>query len=225
MLRRFVMISTLLTLALLVSACPNFSMLQGSGNVVRITREASDFTAIEVCCGMQLTLTQGEPTTVELEGDDNILPEIETIVRGDVLTVQFRQRVNLWTNTRTPIRVYVTMPTISAIEVSGGGTASAPTISSDELQLTLSGGARATIGAGVVTEQTVDASGGSQYLAEDLQSERAHLEISGGSRARVWASESLVVDASGGSNVAYYGRPDVDQDTSGGSDIDSLGER
>lgn len=243
--RQFAIVSTLLTLALLLSACANFNLLQGSGKLVRETRDVSDFTAVEVCCGMQLTLTQGEPTTVELEADDNILPEIETLVSGDRLIVRFRQRISLWTSMRTPIQVYVTMPTISAVEVSGGGAVTAGTIQSDAFQLTLSGGshadvdelqvtalradlsggARATIGAGVATEQTVDASGGSHYLAEDLQSEQAILEISGGSRARVWASERLVVNASGGSDVAYYGRPNVDQDISGGSDLDSLGER
>lgn len=243
--RQFIIVSTLLTVALLLSACPNFSLLQGSGKIVRETRDVSDFSAVEVCCGMQLTLTQGEPTSVELEADDNILPEIETLVADDRLIVQFRQRISLWTSTRTPIQLYVTMPTISGVEVSGGGAVTAPMIQSDAFQLTLSGGsqanvdelqvtalradlsggAHATIVGGTVTQQLVDASGGSHYLAADLQSAQATLDISGGSEARVWASESLVVDASGGSNVAYYGRPDVDQDTSGGSDLDSLGER
>lgn len=242
--RQFIIVSTLLSVALLFSACPDFSLLQGSGKIVGETRAVSDFSAVEVCCGMQLTLTQGEPTTVELEGDDNILPEIETLVSGDRLIVQFRQRIGLWTRTRTPIQVFVTMPTISGVEVSGGGAVTAPTIESnafqltlsggsqadlDELQVTelradLSGGAHATIVAGTVTTQMVDASGGSHYLAEDLQSEQANLDISGGSEARVWASESLVVDASGGSEVAYYGRPNVDQDVSGGSDLNALGE-
>ncbi len=243
--RQFAIVSTLLTVALLLSACSNFNLLQGSGKLVRESRAVSDFSAVEICCGMQLILTQGEPATVELEGDDNILPEIETLVSGDRLIVQFRQRISLWTSMRTPIQVYVTMPTISAVEVSGGGAMTAGTIQSDTFQLTLSGGshadvdelqvtelradlsggAHATIVGGTVTTQLVDASGGSHYLAADLQSEQANLDISGGSEARIWARESLVVDASGGSDVAYYGRPDVDQDISGGSDLDSLGER
>jgi Putative auto-transporter adhesin, head GIN domain len=243
--RQFAMISTLLTVALLLSACANFSLLQGSGKIVRESRAVSDFTAVEICCGMQLTLTQGEPTSVEIEGDDNILPEIETLVAGDRLTVQFRQRIGLWTNTRTPIQVYVTMPTISGVEVSGGGALTASTIQSDAFQLTLSGGshadidelqvtelradlsggAHATIMAGTVPTQLIDASGGSHYLAEELQSAQANLDISGGSEARIWASDSLVVDASGGSEVAYYGRPNVEQDVSGGSDLNALGER
>ena len=243
--RQFIIVSTLLTVALWLSACANFNLLQGSGKLVRETRDVSDFSAVEVCCGMQLTLTQGEPTSVELEGDDNILPEIETLVSGDRLIVQFRQRIGLWTRTRTPIQLYVTMPTISGVEVSGGSAVTAGMIESDAFQLTLSGGshadvdelqvtelradlsggAHATIVAGTATTQMVDASGGSHYLAEDLQSEQANLDISGGSEARIWASESLVVDASGGSDVAYYGRPNVAQDVSGGSKINSLGER
>ena len=243
--RQFIIVSMLLTVALFLSACSDFSLVQGSGKIVRESRAVSDFTAVEVCCGMQLTLAQGEPTSVELEGDDNILPEIETLVSGDRLIVQFRQRIGLWTRTRTPIQLYVTMPTISGVAVSGGGALTAGMIESDAFQLTLSGGshadvdelqvtelradlsggAHATIVAGTATTQMVDASGGSHYLAEDLQSEQANLDISGGSEARIWASESLAVDASGGSDVAYYGRPNVEQDVSGGSDLNSLGER
>lgn len=238
-------ITLLVVAALSLTACANFAMVQGSGNVIRENREVAAFSAIDICCGMRLEFTQGEPVSVELEGDDNILAEIETVVRDDVLIIQFRQRLNLWTNTRTPLVAYVTAPTLNGLEVSGGGAANVPTLNGERLQLTLSGGshadlaelqlnelnadlsggARATIQAGTVDNQQIDASGGSHYLADDLASGAARLEISGGSRARIWVSDELTVDASGGSNVAYYGRPLVNQDSSGGSRIDALGER
>jgi len=220
-------------------------MVWGSGKVIRESREVATFSAIDLCCGMQLEFTQGEPVSVELEGDDNLLPEIETVVRKDVLIIKFRQRLNLWTNTRTPLVAYVTAPALNGLEVSGGGAATVPTLTGERLQLALSGGshadlaevqldelnaelsggARATIQTGMVGNQQIDASGGSHYLAEDLASDAAQLDVSGGSRARVWVRDDLTVDASGGSNVAYYGRPQVNQDSSGGSRIEALGER
>lgn len=228
---------------LLTTGCADLLLPTLSGNVIREARMVDSFTELNICCGMYLEVTQGDETSVELEADENLLPEIETIVRGEQLTVQFRSRITFMPQFRSGrITIYVTMPEVRALELSGGSNGTIEALQTDDLRLDLSGGSRLSIdtltaeqltaelsggaeirvGDGTVTEQTVNVSGGGEYLLEDVRSDIANLDLSGGSRAEIWVLERLRVDASGGSNLTYRGSPTTEQDISGGSRVRSV---
>ena len=235
----------LLSTALLGVACSPLLLPPASGEIVRQTHTVAPFTAINICCGMHLLLTQGETPSVELEGDEAILDGIEVVVRSDELVVQLRPRFNLVPRLGNRlVTVYVTAPDVQSLVLSGGSQGEINLLQGTELQVTLSGGsqlaiaevaattltsdlsggAQLAIATGHLDTQIVDASGGSRYLVEEVQSDRAELDFSGGSRARLQVASVLWVDASGGSDVAYHGTPALEQTVSGGSRVRSLGE-
>lgn len=220
--------------------------LTGSGNVVTESRPVSKFNSIDVCCGMHLILTQGASESLEIEADDNLLPEIESFVTNGRLVVRFKDNfsgIRLF-NTN-PIRVKVSAPELVGVEISGGGRLEAAgpiqttqmaldfsggsrgvldNLQADKLAVDLSGGSRIEL-SGISPDQTISLSGGSDYLAGDLQSRTTTLKMSGGGRATVWVTETLNADLSGGANASYYGNPMINQDLSGGSRLQSLGEK
>ncbi len=227
---------------LILPACVGRIMV-GSGDVVREMRDVSGFDEVDICCGMELILSQGEKISLEIEAEDNFLPEIETIVLGDTLRIGYQDQYpeTAYRPTR-PIRVYLTMTEIRGIEISGGGELDANVIETDKLGIHLSGGSEANINelvakdfslhisgggdaqiAGQVNEQDVNLSGGSSYEAENLASSDAVLDVSGGGDAELWVTDKLVVNASGGSSVDYYGSPHLTSNTSGGSTVRSQG--
>lgn len=229
--------------ALFLSSCVP-RIVRGSGLVVSEVRQVSEFSRVQICCGMELYLDQSERERLEIEAEDNILAEIESVVRGGTLWIQFQDAFpEAAYRPNRPIRIYMTVNDIESIKISGGGKLFAQEINAGRLEMVLSGGSdaefeelqadtfdldvsgggRVTV-AGKVTGQLVDASGGSNYDAAEFQSEEATLHISGGGNARLWASEILRVDASGGSNVGYFGTPTLHSETSGGSEIAALGE-
>lgn len=231
--------------ALFAASCVPPELLQDPRNMTQELRTTDDFNAIRLCCGMRLELTQGDETRVELEGNERTLTNVDTFVRNNTLIIEFKRSSMFFSPRRNgQVTAYITVPTLRALELSGGSRGVADLIQSDdlnlelsggsnmeietltaeELEVDLSGGAQISIDDGSITNQTISASGGSQYLLEDVQSITADLDLSGGSRARISVSESLRVDASGGSTLAYHGRPQVDQDSSGGSQIRSLGQ-
>lgn len=220
--------------------------LRGSGNVVTESRPVSGFDSISVCCSMRLILTQGSNESLEIEADDNVLPEIESVVTNGTLIVRFKDSLNgIRLLNTSPIRVRVSAIDVNGIDISGGGRLeSTGPIETPQLALNLSGGSRGTLGnlqtemlsieltggskielAGSVAEQTISLNGGSDYLAGELQSQTATLNMSGGGRATLWVTETLNADLSGGANAAYYGSPMVNQNLSGGSHLQSLGEK
>ena len=87
----------------------------------RETRNVSGFTHLSYRVPGKLYLKQGSPAKVELEGAKDILAEIETEVSGDRLIIGKENRWNNWGWNNDKVTIYVTMPTIEGVSVSGSG--------------------------------------------------------------------------------------------------------
>lgn len=237
--------STLITVMLLLSSCM-LAPMRGSGKVVSETREVSDFEEVEVCCGMRLILTQGDETQLTLEADDNLLPEIETLVRGGTLTVRFRNSVGLFNfRLSQPATVYLQLPTIHGVTLSGGGSLETEVIETDRIALEFSGGSRGMIGALQAENIDLLASGGSQVEIDTIDADTFDVEVSGGGRAtlnggtttnqRVVASggshyeaaavegETATLEVSGGGEAAVWVTAVLNVEASGGSNVEYTG--
>lgn len=217
-------IMLVLTLILVASmACSiqlSQSTLTGSGDIARENREVSGFDQVDICCGMQLFLTQGDREDLEIEADDNLLPEIVTRVSGDRLIIEFKDQGGR-TNYRPsqPVRCTLTVKDIRRIESSGGGYVESEAVDTDRLTLDLSGGGDAQFGS--VSAQTfeVDISGGGEITADTLRADRARFSLSGGSDATIdeLIADDLRLESSGSGDVAIAGRvTEQNADISGG---------
>jgi len=87
----------------------------------RETRNVSSFTKISYRVPGKLYLKQGSPAKVELEAAKDILAEIETEVSGDRLIIGKENRWNNWGWNNDKVTIYITMPTIEGVSVSGSG--------------------------------------------------------------------------------------------------------
>lgn len=231
-----------LVVLLLFSSCA-FSTHLGSGNVVSETRIVNDFDQVAVCCGMKLMLTQGDDIQLRLEADDNILPEIETLVSDNQLTVRFRS--NFGFRLSQPATVYLQMPTIHGVTISGGGSLATDKVATDHLALEFSGGSQGAIA--TLEAQTVDlvTSGGARATIETLAVDTLTLEASGGGRvtlkggtvtdqqitvsggshydAPAVAGQTATLEASGGSEAKVWVTEALHVQASGGSQIEYTG--
>jgi hypothetical protein len=236
----------LLAAGLLIAGC-TFVTIQGSGNVITETREVRDFDTVSVCCGMQLRLTQGADEQLTLEGEDNILNEIETNVSGGTLTVRFRRSLTPF-NFRfsRPVIVHLTMKTIHGVSLSGGASVDSERMESDRLDLAFSGGSHAALTEVVAKSVTVEASGGDNVEIESLTADTLNLRASGGSHLTVdggtvgaqqitasggsqyWAEEvqstSATVNVSGGSEARISVSEALQVTASGGSRVEYTGD-
>ena len=104
----------LILLALLFSA--TFLAAQN-----REVRNVDTFTRISFGFPGKLYLKQGSPQKVELEGDRKVLEEVETEVSGGRLKIFKEGRWFDWDTNDKRITVYVTVPNIDAVSVSGSG--------------------------------------------------------------------------------------------------------
>lgn len=88
----------------------------------RETRNVGSFTKVNFRFPGKLYLKQGSPQKVEIEGDKDVLKEVETKVEGSKLTIGKEGKGFDWKfGSDDKITVYITVPDIEAVSVGGSG--------------------------------------------------------------------------------------------------------
>lgn len=128
----------------------------------RETRQVDSFTKINFRFPGKLYLKQGSPQKVELQGDKDVLEEVETEVTGDRLTIG--KEGNSWFSwdwdNDDRITVYITVPEIEGLSVSGSGDLVAEgEITGDDMDLNVSGSGSLTIELELTGDLEADVSG------------------------------------------------------------------
>ncbi|MEJ7849173.1 MAG: head GIN domain-containing protein [Pyrinomonadaceae bacterium] len=190
------------------------SDVHGSGNVVSEKRDLNDFSGIDVSGAFEVEVVSQKDFSVEIEADDNLLPQIKTEVRNGILRISNEDDIK----TNNPIRVRISAPDIGRIEVSGATKVSVADLKNEELKLDISGASKVRL-SGVTGNLSAEISGASHVDAEHLKASIANVEASGASRADINVSEELIADASGASKINYTGSPKSARKNSSGVSI------
>jgi hypothetical protein len=174
----------------------------GSGKVVTKTREVPAFEEIHTGGAFHLEATVGKKAKLELVGDDNLLPLVQTTVKGARLTIRTTKNVR----PSRALTVKIVAPTIRAISASGASKITARGIDSDRFLLTISGAGKASL-EGKTRKLVVDISGAGKVSAASLPAEEVQVRSSGAAEAEVRAARTLDVRISGAGKVIYHGKP------------------
>jgi hypothetical protein len=224
---------------LLVSGC-----VGTTGDVIRVTREISNFDQVSLSTVGEVIITQGDQESLTIEAPSNVISKIESEVSGGMLDIRFERGFLPLIPPPRVLRYNLTVREITGLMFSGAGTVNTSGIETERLEVILSGAGNLTIGsltaetldvrsggvgsidiAGRVTEQDIVLSSVGSYNAGDLQSQTARVKVTGAGRATVWATDALDAEISGVGSVEYYGSPSVTQNVSGVGSVRSLGGR
>jgi hypothetical protein len=218
----------------------NTERLNPSGNLKTETREVSNVERVSLEDIGALTIVQGNEEGLTIEADDNLLPYIESTMRGNELVLGIKNGYSVSKN--PTIRYTLKIKSLNRVSVSGAGSVTSEKLDFGDLDLDVSGSGNirfADLAAknltvkssgsgnfdlkGKIDSQDVSITGAGNYTAGDLQSSDATVRISGAGNVTVWVTSKLSVHITGFGNVNYYGSPEVDQSISGGGGVKSLG--
>ena len=204
----------------------------GSGNVIKETRELSNFHSIDIGSAFEIELIKSNETKIVIETDDNIMPYIETSVRGGELDVD--HDVDLKNPTKLSLIIYY--KNINELHISGAAELfSSDIITANHLELRFSGASEVSIkiqaksidakisGAsnadfeGSAHDAEFDISGAAVVRAYGLEINNLDLEASGASTVKVLVLDRFTIDASGASSVRYKGSPTLNLDDISGA--------
>jgi hypothetical protein len=210
--------------------------IKGNRNVVSEDRSIrSDFEIINVRQGINLYITQGKPTSINVEADENILDLLVTEVKNNELNIYFEKNVNQ----AKARNVYLTTENISKISASSGASAkSENTIQTKTLELDSSSGSSMKIYVNaneIISESSsgstiaifgksqmfsANSSSGSSINAKELKTINAITKASSGANIDVNVTAKLTAKASSGADIDYEGSPEtVDKNTSSGGSV------
>lgn len=192
----------------------NFKGEKGSGNIITQDRDLRDFSAVEVGGVFQVEIVAQKDFSVQIEGDDNLLPLVETTVENGRLEISTTKRIKA----SKPIIVRISAPNIEELQASGASKVKIADLKNSALRVDMSGASKADL-SGETSELTIDVSGASNVEAEGLNAVTASIEASGASKVAVAVSQDLKSEASGASKITYVGSPTVSKSTSGASKI------
>ena len=213
----------------------------GSGNVKTETRDITAFTTIRAeYPGADVIVQQGDQDAVQIEAEDNVIPQISTTVSSDRLTIannepDWNDRVN----PSKPVKITVTVKDLSEIDFAAPvGTLQVTDFQAPALKLILSGGAQIKVNGiqvdlldsvlsgagdiqinGTTDEINLVLSGLGNFNAADLKSNKATIELSGMGNATVRVESELSANVSGAGSVNYFGHPHVEKNVSGAGSV------
>lgn len=198
------------------------------------TRNLSDFNKVSFGVAGNLYVKLGDNYNVVLEGDNDILDAIETEVSGGKLVI--RRENHYFSMNNEKVNVYVTMPGIEGLGVSGSGRAEIQdNLKSDNLNLSVSGSGKLytadldvsdlnckisgsgdiIIGGGNIGAGELSISGSGNFQGEPAKISNASVSISGSGNCSLNVTEILKGGISGSGNVTYLGDPKIDVRVSG----------
>ena len=170
------------------------------------------------------------------------MEEIITEVRDRELIIRFPGKSYIWKNfTPGKIEIFITVPEISALSVSGSGDIfNDGEINSRIIDLEISGSGRMFLkelkaervkagisgsgdmelaGTGKAVDLSVVISGSGNFKGLDFASDDVNVKIAGSGDAFVHAANSLKVRAAGSGDVKYKGNPSIDQSIVGSGKV------
>jgi hypothetical protein len=208
--------------------------------VSKETRNLSGFTRVNFGISGDLYITIGSEFKVVLEGKKSLLEEIETEVSGSKLSIR---NENWHMHGSEKVTVYVTMPELTGLGVSGSGKAEIKdAVKAENLDFSVSGSGRiltagldlgklnvgisgsgdVIVGAGGESKNAeVSISGSGNYSGEELKIADADFSISGSGSCKCNVTDKLEASVSGSGTITYIGSPKIDARVSGSGRVKS----
>jgi hypothetical protein len=239
--RKIPLVSIVMILATVACsvAVPSMGGQTGSGNVISLEQDVSDFDRLEVSGAFEVTITQGDVTSVVIRIDDNLQPYLRVEQVGQKVSIGLDTEIGFNFGNPT-LEADITMPSLSSLHLSGatqatlvdfvvdgnvtldasGASKIEGMLQAAAVDLTLSGASSSTLSGGADALR-VDASGASSADLSGFPAADVVVVVSGASSATVNASSTLEADASGASHVTYLGSPTLrNVSTAGASSVE-----
>ena len=202
-------------------------------------RKLEAFSGIGISVHADVFYTPGNTHEIVIEGDDRDVEDLITEVKDGFLKIKYEN----WRIKRSKVTIHVTSKELDAVKMSGSGLfESAEAITSDEMDLAISGSGNIVFNKLAADEVGVKISGSGDVLLESGSADEMELRISGSGKlkaetfevsefsasisgsggARITAKEELEVRISGSGSVYYHGNPRVNSSSSGSGKVKTL---
>ena len=237
---------TILTIAVMalltVGYSCNFSSGKSGGPETKVTRDVKDFSRISLSVPAEVYIEQGAAFSFSMEGPENTLSEIETVVDGSTLKIRWKNRGFHWSGNEN-IKIYITAPDYQALTVAGSGDfytksplkcsslelsiAGSGSVTIDQLEANsltseIAGSGDVEIKAGKVGDQEASINGSGSVKTAGVETANGKVSIAGSGDCDIWVTGDLKASIAGSGDVRYKGNPKLNIKVAGSGDIEQI---
>ncbi len=188
--------------------------IQGSGNPKTESRTIGSFTKIAVEGSTDVNWTRSDKQTLSVKTDDNLLNNLETVIKGDTLYIRFKESCT----SRVESVVTISSQSLNALSISGSGDANLSGDSADNLAISISGSGDV-VAKGTAKSADFSISGSGDIDAFDLQLESADVSVAGSGDMNLSVKNTLDASIAGSGDISYRGNPKVQKSVMGSGDV------
>lgn len=221
--------------ALAVVAC-SFQVVVGSGELTERSEDFDTLRGVTAGAIFDVEVVVGEPASVTLRADTNVIDEVSTEVRDGVLHLQLREGIQLRNAT---LEARVTLPEVEVLDASGAAsievldavitpvlevvTSGASDVvvrglDTDHLEVAASGSSTVEL-TGAAQRAELVASGSSELALTALAAHQVDAQLSGAASGELEVVEGGEAAASGSSSLTYHGAGDLTASVSGSASV------
>ena len=209
-------LTVILALAIVFTGCSHLDLSSNEGPITTQDYNFTDFTGIEMGHAFELQVIPSSTYKISITASENVLKRTHVSKSGDILKIDMESWTFTW---RSSPKVTVTMPVLTALNLSGASHGSAIGFKSDEdFNLKLSGASQLDLDMEAGNFK-FDISGASSVTGR-LTATSSDIDLSGASHIELSGSGgNIKLHASGASHadMAYYTVNDADTQFTGAS--------
>ncbi len=198
--------------------------IKGNGNVVTVKRSTNNYRGIAAGGSFDVILIKGTEGNLTIEGEENIIPYIETEINNGILKIKYKKNTNI----RTTKRLTVTVPfkDIESVALGGSGNViSKEVIKSNNFNVSLGGSGNINLkinsdavntnigGSGNIdlkgntNELQCAIAGSGSIKAYDLTTDEISATIAGSGSIKITVKNKIKAKLVGSGSIYYKGNP------------------
>jgi hypothetical protein len=201
----------LVLLTALAAGCHGMGpQIRGSGKRELQKRNVSPFTSISTEGAFTIEVTCQKDLSLEVEGDDNVLPYVTSDVSNNVLRLKNTKNYS----TSEPVKFKISVPNLDGFSSNGAGRIDIRGISNDKFEIDANG-APTIIVSGTTKVIDIGANGAVKVDTTKLHAARGVVETNGASHVDLDVTDQLDATVNGPSTITYKGDPVVNKSVRG----------
>jgi len=178
--------------------------VKGSGIAKTEKRAVASFNSLDVNFAGSIQVRSQGQKSLEISGDDNIIPSITTEVKNGTLYI----RPSKGYNPEQKLQILVSTPDVKRFVFDGVGEANLSNVKNDRLEIVLTG-VGSFSASGETKEVDITLSGVGSVDAKNLYAVNAKVNSTAVGNVDLYVTGQLDVKASGVGEVNYYGSPKI----------------
>ena len=201
------------------------TVVAGNGHTAKESRKIATFGKVTVNGNYEVMLVSGEPGTIKLEGEDNLLPLITTEVKNGTLYIDSKDDKFLKPSRNKAITIKVPVQSVTEVVLNGSGTINVRKRIKNDIRAVVDGSGSINLtasntnvtawvlGSGEINiegrTQTLDCRviGSGTVIATSLEAENVAAIVSGCGDVKANSIKSMKGRISGSGNIAFAGEP------------------